>query len=188
MNKVTRVLVLIIHLVALPSGVQASAQDLFETLNRPHTHLILRHAFAPGTGDPVEFDISNCSTQRNLNEEGKKQSSAIGEYLKEKKIVFDKVYSSQWCRCLDTAKLMAIGEVEIMEALNSIWTQSQSIKEQKTEELKNSLSKSSPKETFALVTHYANILALTGHTISSGEGLIISVHHDHIEVLGSLKL
>jgi len=81
--------------------------------------LLMRHADAPGYGDPAGYQLNNCSTQRNLGEKGRKQAAVIGEWLSSQGISSAKVLSSPWCRCLDTAKLLNKGAVTTSSALGS---------------------------------------------------------------------
>lgn len=81
--------------------------------------VLFRHAFAPGTGDPPNFSLNDCSTQRNLSSEGKAQAIRMGEAFKSRQINVTKILSSQWCRCLDTANLMNVGKVQSFPPLNS---------------------------------------------------------------------
>lgn len=166
----------------------ASAQNLADTLKKPNMHLILRHALAPGTGDPANFQIDDCTTQRNLNDEGHEQASKIGDYLKKKNIHFDRVLSSEWCRCLDTARSIGIKDVEPFQSLNSIWTQTEDVKIKRTRDLKKFLTNRPDNETNLLITHYANILALTGETTASGEGLVIQIKNNKVEILERFKI
>ena len=83
--------------------------------------LMIRHALAPGTGDPVNFKIGDCSTQRNLDDRGRAQARSIGERLRSSGIAKARVYSSQWCRCLETAELINLGSATPLPALNSFF-------------------------------------------------------------------
>ena len=130
----------------------------------------IRHALAPGNGDPDGFKIDDCKTQRNLNEIGINQSKKIGKLFKEKKIKIDKVFSSQWCRCKDTAKY-AFGKFEELSALNSTFSPPFDKNEKKQiKELKDFIKNwDGSGKNLVLVTHYVVILAMTGETSSSGE-------------------
>ena len=83
--------------------------------------VFMRHALAPGFGDPENFLLSDCSTQRNLNSIGQKQAQKIGALLSSSQVQFDTVLSSYWCRCYDTARLMSLGEVVRFSGLNSFF-------------------------------------------------------------------
>lgn len=86
---------------------QAETNDALRGLTRGEHVLLLRHALAPGTGDPPGFRIDNCSTQRNLDERGRAQARAIGAWLRSRGVTAMAVYSSQWCRCPETARLLS---------------------------------------------------------------------------------
>tara|TARA_B100000963_G_scaffold6063_1_gene4739 strand:- start:3236 stop:3805 length:570 start_codon:yes stop_codon:yes gene_type:complete len=133
----------------------------------------IRHALAPGGGDPQGFKIEDCKTQRNLNKIGINQSKKIGQLFKNKKIKIDQVFSSQWCRCKDTAKY-AFGNFKEFSALNSTFSPPFDKNEKKQiKELKNYINNWNGKgKNLVLVTHYVVILAMTGKTSSSGELII----------------
>ena len=135
--------------------------------------IMIRHALAPGIGDPKGFKIEDCSTQRNLNEAGIHQSKNIGKLFKEKKIKIDLVLSSQWCRCKDTAKY-AFKNYKEFSALNSTFSPPYDKNEkQQIRELKNFVQQWNGKGgNLILVTHYVVILAMTGQNSSSGEIVI----------------
>ncbi len=135
--------------------------------------IMIRHALAPGRGDPEGFKIDDCSTQRNLDEIGISQSKNIGKLFKEKKIKIDQVLSSQWCRCKDTARY-AFKKYKEFSALNSTFSPPYDQREkQQIKELKNFVQNWNGKGgNLILVTHYVVILAMTGQASSSGELLI----------------
>ena len=135
--------------------------------------ILIRHAKAPGGGDPEGFKIGDCKTQRNLDEAGIQQSKKIGRLFKEKKIKIDQVLSSQWCRCKDTAKYAFDGFKEF-SALNSTYTRPYDQNErQQIKELRNFVSNwDGNGGNLVLVTHYVIILAVTGETTRSGEIVI----------------
>ena len=133
----------------------------------------IRHALAPGGGDPLGFKIEDCKTQRNLNEVGIKQSKKIGKLFKKKEIKVDQVFSSQWCRCKDTAKY-AFGDFKEFSALNSTFSPPyDKNKKKQIKELKEFIKNWSGKgKNLVLITHYVVILAMTGETSNSGELII----------------
>ena len=95
-------------LVLGSSSLPANASEALWSALRSGTHVaMMRHALAPGTGDPGTFRLGDCATQRNLNDEGHRQAEAIGSRFRSKGIGTSRVYSSQWCRCLETARLLA---------------------------------------------------------------------------------
>lgn len=129
--------------------------------------IFMRHALAPGIGDPTNFKIGDCSTQRNLNEVGIAQAILIGKQLKENSIQFDKVYSSQWCRCYQTASLLDVGNVYEFSGLNSIFQNFVSRKET-LKKLEQKLFDLPSSSLVILVTHQVNIQAITKKNVISG--------------------
>ncbi|MEC7212011.1 MAG: histidine phosphatase family protein, partial [Pseudomonadota bacterium] len=83
--------------------------------------LFLRHALAPGFGDPASFRIDDCRTQRNLSQAGRDQSRRIGDYLRGEGLDIGVILSSRWCRCVETAAEMAMGPFTIHDGLNSFF-------------------------------------------------------------------
>lgn len=139
--------------------------------------VLIRHAAAPGFGDPPNFRIGDCTTQRNLSEEGRLQAQALGESFRRRKIPIEKVYSSQWCRCKDTARL-AFGAFQEHPALNSFFEQPQ-LKAPQTEALRTFLMQVRPQRgNLVLVTHQVNITALTDVVPQPGEMVAATLEDD----------
>ncbi len=147
--------------------------------------ILMRHAKAPGGGDPEGFIIEDCKTQRNLDIMGINQAKKIGKLFNEKKIKIDKVLSSQWCRCKDTAKY-AFGHFKEFSALNSTYTPPYDQNEkQQIKDLKKYVNNWNGKGgNLVLVTHYIIILAITGETTRSGELVITD---KNFEVLSKIN-
>lgn len=120
MKKIISLLFIFISLVF--SNQAFSNDDLIQSLKEGGKIIFIRHAYAPGGGDPDNFDVNDCSTQRNLNNEGISQSKLIGEFFVKNKIQIDQVLSSEWCRCKDTAKY-AFKNFKTFNALNSFFHQ-----------------------------------------------------------------
>lgn len=158
-------------------------------LNQETLYLMVRHAYAPGYGDPANFEIGNCHTQRNLNQEGREQAKALGQLYQDAKVFHNVVYSSQWCRCLETAQNLYLHEdMEVKEhpGLNSFFQGI--VDRQKTLQHLNAFfrdNKSPAMITFndrnnriqfipitIMVTHQVVISAITGIGVSSG-GMVI---------------
>ena len=177
---------------ALDSTPQKPPEQLWSILrqSKGNSHAILfRHAIAPGGGDPPQFQLNDCSTQRNLSEEGRKQAVKIGQELKRRKIPIAKVLSSQWCRCLETARLMELGEVQAYPPLNSFFSDRSRTTEQTTQLRSFLLQNHQERGVTILVTHQVNITALTDIFPQSGEGVVVEVDRDqqNIKVLGRLS-
>ena len=160
----------------------------WRALEIPGTFALMRHALAPGTGDPTEVRIGDCTTQRNLNAAGRDQAQRIGHAFRERGIAFDAVYTSQWCRCRETAKLLDLGTPVDLPFLNSFfdnWQES----ETRTASSRKFLSEKAPGKRLMLVTHQLNISALTGEFTQSGEVLVVRQSSDgRLRTLGSIHL
>ena len=95
---------LLVIFISLTSSVKADLnKNLIDQLQEGGKLIFIRHAYAPGSGDPINLNLNDCSSQRNLDKNGKEQAKKIGDFFKEKKIPIQKVISSQWCRCKETA-------------------------------------------------------------------------------------
>ena len=148
--------------------------------------IMIRHALAPGSGDPAGFKIDDCKTQRNLDEIGVNQSKKIGKLFREKKIKIDQVLSSQWCRCKDTAKF-AFENYKEFPALNSTFSPPyDKNKKKQIRELRNFVNRwNGQGGNLILVTHYVVILAMTGHAPRSGELLIIDKNFNVLSTINT---
>jgi phosphohistidine phosphatase SixA len=166
---------------------QPNQAELIAALKTGGHVLLLRHAqTVPGVGDPPNFKLGDCSTQRNLSDEGRAQSKRIGEALRSEGIRFARTLTSQWCRCRDTANAMS-DKVEDFAALNSFF-------ENRSDEAKQSTAvkqkaKSIPKrESWLMVTHQVNITALTAISPAMGEGVVVRVADGAWKPLGAIAL
>lgn len=136
--------------------------------------ILIRHAEAPGTGDPSGFKLEDCATQRNLSASGRDQARRIGAALKANGIRIDQVLSSRWCRALDTARLMGSGTVEPFAALDSFFSD-RSVADAQTAAVMRQIAQMGTR-TVVMVTHQVNIARLTGVYPRSGE--MVVVKHD----------
>ena len=131
--------------------------------------LFLRHALAPGNGDPIYFSLDDCSSQRNLDAAGRQQAAALGKLFRKHSIFFSRIYSSQWCRCRETAELLEMGPVFDLLGLNSFY-QGVVPREATLDSLRLVLSNLTNETGLTLmVTHYVTISAITGIGVASGE-------------------
>ena len=131
--------------------------------------VFMRHALAPGNGDPNHFDLDSCATQRNLDEEGRQQAKRIGEKLRDRQVRFAAIYSSEWCRCRETAKLLNMGEVTPLRALNSFYEHHFSRDELLPVLEEMLFDVESGDAPILMVTHFVTISAVTGKAVSSGD-------------------
>lgn len=168
---------MLVSLNSLSETIDSSLdKEIIKGLESGKYFLILRHAFAPGNGDPEHFDISDCQTQRNLSDKGRIQARNIGEFLKKNGIDKASVFTSQWCRCRETAELMDIGSVKDLPVMNSFFRDFEKEEEQTLGLIKWLVNeRSNVTYPLILVTHQVNITALTGVFPSSGEIVVMSL-------------
>jgi phosphohistidine phosphatase SixA len=165
-------------------------EEIWSRLKPPqqtHYFVLMRHALAPGTGDPPNFKLGDCSTQRNLSEEGRAQAKRTGQAFKQRNIEVKQVLSSQWCRCLDTAKLLDVGPVKPFPPLNSFF-RDPSAKSEQTAQVREFMRKQEKTAgVTVMVTHFVNISALSGSGVASGEMVVMEVNRDdQLEVVGRI--
>ena len=160
-------------LLSFNISIKANSNDKIQSLLKEGEKLIfIRHAVAPGGGDPVDFDILRCETQRNLSKEGIAQSKNMGKFFLENNIKIDKVLSSEWCRCKQTAQY-AFNKYETKSFLNSFFSEKfASNKNKQINDLKKYINEWSGDNNLVLVTHYVTIQEVLNITSSSGELII----------------
>lgn len=142
----------------------------------PGSVILLRHALAPGVGDPPEFSLHNCSTQRNLDARGRAQARLLGDALRAQGLHDARVYTSRWCRCRDTARLLGFAEPVDLPALDSFFARPAE-REARMSALDAFLTALPPDgPPVVLVTHQVNITALTGHVPASGGGVLLQLN------------
>ena len=130
--------------------------------------IFLRHALAPGVGDPENFMKEDCSTQRNLNDKGRLQARLIGNYLRSTNLKFSQILTSEWCRCIDTAKELNLGQWTTFSGLNSFF-QVYEKKDQVMNKLQKKLDSLGYSDLALFVTHQVVISEQTGIVPRSGE-------------------
>ena len=177
---------LFVIFISLPPVVKADLnEDLIDKLKEGGKLIFIRHAYAPGGGDPNNFDIRDCNTQRNLSDAGKKQAKEIGNFFIKNKILIDKVISSEWCRCKETA-LLGFNNFETKIFLNSFFSSKfKKNKNQQMKDLKKYVKKWKIEKNLVFVTHYVVISETLGYSSSSGE---IVVSDLNFKKIGSIKI
>ncbi len=161
-----------------------SDDKILNSLKEGKKLVFIRHALAPGNGDPNNFDINDCSTQRNLDKNGIEQSKRIGLFFKNNQIKIDKVLSSEWCRCKDTAKY-AFKNFETFNALNSFYDVRFAANELKQiKDLKNYIKNWDDDKNLVLVTHFVVISSILNKGSSSGE---IIISDKNLNIIGSVN-
>jgi phosphohistidine phosphatase SixA len=157
---------------------RASPDRLIAQIKSGGHVIMIRHAHAPGIGDPDHFRIGDCATQRNLNDQGRKQARQIGHWLRRQGIDTARIFSSQWCRCLETARGLELGPVTELPALNSFFDRPQD-REPNLTALQAFLSQQpTDGKLIVLVTHSVTISSITGKGVSSGQGVVLKLQND----------
>ena len=177
--------ILIIFLI-LTNEIKADSQiEILDDLQKGGFLIFIRHAYAPGNGDPANFDINDCSTQRNLSELGRKQSNKIGNFFKKNLIPINLVISSEWCRCKETA-LIAFEKFQTKKFLNSFYSEKfAKNKKIQLKNLKKYIDNWDGEKNLVLVTHYVVISEILNYAPSSGEIVISDTNFkkiDNIEI------
>jgi len=157
-----------------------SYADLLSELKDGQHVLFMRHANAPGIGDPIGFKLDDCKSQRNLDEVGRNQAIKIGAWLRAQGIKEAMIYSSPWCRCIDTANLLNIGKVTIEQSVSSIFNDPK-LENQSKNDLQQFIKyKLSTRSNLPIifVTHQVNIEAFTNQFVLSGGILLVEVDNN----------
>jgi phosphohistidine phosphatase SixA len=161
-------LIMLLPVVAVAADNNTADIDLDESV------ILIRHALAPGTGDPANFDVSDCSTQRNLSEQGREQAANIGAALKQLGVDDSvPVYTSEWCRCRETAELMNTGPVQSQPLLNSFF---ETPADGPAQLQKLGAWLQTAERPLILVTHQVVITGMTSVFPSSGEMVVATVN------------
>ena len=149
--------------------------------------LLFRHSLAPGVGDPANFKLNDCSTQRNLSAEGREDAKEIGKWLQRREVKIARVESSRWCRAKETAQLLNLGKVRLNPNLDSLFQEADATNHPQTSKVRQQIINHRNKAgLLVLVGHYVNIAALTGVGVDSGEGVLVRADNKGvIKVVGA---
>lgn len=170
---------------------QAVQPDIWTQMRENAGYVVLlRHAkTVPGTGDPPGFQLDDCDTQRNLSEEGREQAKQIGREFRDHNIPIKKVLSSQYCRCLDTAQLLNLGTVEPAPMLNSIFEDRTTATQQVEQTRQQILNHQNDRGVIVIVSHYANIVEISGVAPQEGEIVVIRANQQgDFKVAGQIQV
>ncbi len=172
----------------LPAMPALADEEGWNGAKQPGAIILMRHALAPGTGDPADLDLADCRTQRNLSDEGRVQARTIGDAFKERGIDIEKVLTSQWCRCRETAELLDLAPVEDFPGPNSFFSDRSTAAAQTRETL--DFLKGLPESgRIVLVTHQVNITALADVFPKSGEAIVVDMSPDgRVELKGRILI
>ena len=182
-----RILAALAALASGPLAAAGSEADLWQRLQGGGQVLLIRHAATdPGIGDPPGFRLAVCRTQRNLSEGGQRDARALGAALRNRGIPLGPVWSSRWCRCLDTARL-AFGRVEQAPMLDSMFNDGEAAGRAKVRETLARVGAYAGRGNLVLVTHDVNIRALVGESVAPGEIVVARAAQGKLEVVGRLR-
>lgn len=178
-------LILPIALIAAWAEPSLASDSAWQALRAGGTVALLRHARAPGTGDPSNFRLEACTSQRNLSPEGRRQAQEIGERFRAQAVVVEQVLSSRWCRALDTARLAFGDRSRPFPPLDSFFA-GRGSNEAQTREVRRLIQDWKGPGVLALVTHQVNITALTNIFPAEGEILVLRPTSAGFEVAGRI--
>tara|TARA_B100001027_G_scaffold180245_1_gene131634 strand:+ start:233 stop:790 length:558 start_codon:yes stop_codon:yes gene_type:complete len=178
--------IILILFISLNTSVKAdSKKNIIESLKEGGKLIFIRHAYAPGGGDPENFSINDCSTQRNLSEGGRLQSKKIGEFFRENNIKIKNIYSSEWCRCKETASI-AFKNFKKKSFLNSFFSfKFEHNRKNQMANFQKFLLEWDKKSNLIFVTHYVVISEILGYPSSSGE---IVIANKNLKIIDTLKI
>ena len=164
-------------LLSLLATATTCASELSQKLESTDYVLLMRHTRAPGIGDPANYTLKDCQSQRNLSIDGRKQAVILGNWLRKQNVKQVDVYSSEWCRCKDTAELLNFGPIKIEPSLAPSFDEKHKAKE-RTKPLETFIAqqvKTKGNKALILVTHHVNIFEFMGENISSGDMVLAKV-------------
>jgi len=175
--KIALLALIILAPTIYPQSAQARDLRVWDQLkgsNPTGYVLLIRHALAPGVGDPANFQVNDCTTQRNLSDEGRQDAKEIGQWLTKQKVKILRVESSRWCRAKETAQLLNIGKVVLNKNLDSLFEETDLLTHPQTVNIKKRIvSHRSTRGLLVFVGHFVNFQAVAGVSLDSGEGVLL---------------
>ena len=174
--------IIIFLLITFNTSLKANLNnDLQNLLNEGEKLIFIRHAHAPGSGDPKDFNIIKCSTQRNLGERGKLQALKIRKFFENDINLISEVISSEWCRCKETAEI-AFKKYKTKYFLNSFFDDRYAKnKSKQIIDLKRYVNKAKKKSNLVLITHYVVISELVNYSPLSGEIVVTDKNYNLVK-------
>jgi len=169
--------VIIFGALVLSMALPVQANDLAENLRSSSYVLLMRHASAPGVGDPPNYKLDDCKTQRNLDTEGRRQAVVVGDWLRKQGIQSANVFSSIWCRCKETAALLNFNGYRVEPSLGSFFDEMAKAPESNRalQRFIDQHLKTKGDRALILVTHHVNILEFSGENVASGDMVLVKV-------------
>ena len=182
-------LVTVLALTLIPHNASAKSLAIWDSLQGTNPKgyvLLMRHALAPGVGDPANLRVGDCSTQRNLNDQGRQDARDIGQWIKRREVRILRVESSRWCRAKETAALLGLGPVRLNKNLDSLFQDEDALNDPQTANIrKRIVSHRNASGLLVFVGHFVNISAAVGVGLESGEGVLVRANaQGQIKVMG----
>ena len=182
-------LVSVLALTLIPHNASAKILAIWDSLQGTNPKgyvLLMRHALAPGVGDPANLRVGDCSTQRNLNDQGRQDARDIGQWIKRREVRILRVESSRRCRAKETAKLLGLGPVRLNKNLDSLFQDEDALNDPQTANIrKRIVSHRNSSGLLIFVGHFVNISAVVGVSVDSGEGVLVRANaQGQIKVMG----
>jgi len=175
--KIALLALIILAPTIYPQSAQARDLRVWDQLkgsNPTGYVLLIRHALAPGVGDPENFQVNDCTTQRNLSDEGRQDAKEIGQWLTKQKVKILRVESSRWCRAKETAQLLNIGKVVLNKNLDSLFEETDLLTHPQTVNIKKRIvNHRNTRGLLVFVGHFVNFQAVAGVSLDSGEGVLL---------------
>ncbi len=166
-----RTLLVLVLFICAPAHAD---EALWALLKQGGQVVLIRHALTdPGVGDPPGFSIDDCRTQRNLSETGRAEARRLGAVLRERGIPVERVLSSPWCRCLETARLVFGVDPQQDAMLANLFTHGQH-RERQLAQFRALMATAPTKGNLMLVTHGATTQAFTGISPATAEMVIVT--------------
>jgi phosphohistidine phosphatase SixA len=166
-------LAIVLLLVAASGTARADDAAAWAALRQGGAVALMRHGDAPGVGDPPGWRLDDCATQRTLGERGRAEARAVGARLRAERIAIDRVVSSPWCRCIETARLVDAGPVHVEPAFANAF-----VLRERREALRDAgrtfVAAWRGPGTLLVVTHGENIAALTGRAPATAEIVVVA--------------
>jgi phosphohistidine phosphatase SixA len=189
MRRLVLALVSVLVLTLIPHNASAKSLAIWDSLQGTNPKgyvLLMRHALAPGVGDPANLRVGDCSTQRNLNDQGRQDARDIGQWIKRREVKILRVESSRWCRAKETAKLLGLGPVRLNKNLDSLFQDEDALNDPQTANIrKRIVSHRNTSGLLIFVGHFVNISAVVGVGVESGEGVLVRANSQgQIKVMG----
>lgn len=175
-----------LSMLALPASAARSDEEKAWSALRGQAVVLFRHANAPGTGDPPDMRLGDCSTQRNLDSEGRAQARRIGDAFRRQGVTVGQALSSAWCRTIETAELAFPGQVRVEAAFNSFFAD-RGQKPAAIEAARRVIEAWRGPGALVVSTHQVNITGLTGIFPQPGEGVVLSIENGRLSVVGRIR-